>query len=90
MENSEMSKCDKLLAKAKNSKNNFSFSDICDLAECYGYAFDHQIGSHKIYKNPRPDFGPFQFMNFQSVKGKAKPYQVRQLLRAIASSKNEK
>jgi predicted RNase H-like HicB family nuclease len=82
-----MSKCDKLLEKAKNSPNNFSFSDICDLAECFGYIFDRQVGSHKIYKNLHPNFSRFQFMNFQNLKGKAKVYQLRQLLQAIHSHK---
>lgn len=85
-----MSKCDKLLEKAKNSTNNFSFSDVCDLAECYGYEFERQSGSHNIYKNSRSDFTQFQFMNFQNFKGKAKPYQIRQLLRAIILSEDDK
>ncbi len=85
-----MSKCDKLLEKAKNSTNNFSFSDVCYLAECYGYEFERQSGSHNIYRNPHSDFAQFQFMNFQNVKGKSKPYQIRQLLRAIILSEDEK
>ncbi len=35
-----MDKCDKLLEKARRSANNFSVSDVCELAECYGYYFD--------------------------------------------------
>jgi predicted RNase H-like HicB family nuclease len=84
-----MSKCDKLLEKAKNSPNNFSFSDICDLAECYGYILDRQVGSHKIYKNLDPAFARFPFMNFQDQKGKAKTYQLRQLLQATQKMKDK-
>jgi hypothetical protein len=46
--------------------------------------FKRQDGtSHRIYQHP--DLGRDGFMNFQSVQGKAKPYQVRQLLKAIES-----
>lgn len=86
----EMAKCDKLLEKAKRSSSNFSFSDFCELAECYGYSFDRQNGSHHIYKNLCPNFARFPFMNFQNVKGKSKQYQVRQLVHAIELSEHEK
>lgn len=33
------SKFDKLLEKAKNAPNNFRFTEICQLAECYGFEF---------------------------------------------------
>lgn len=79
-----MGKCDKLLEKARNSPNNFSFSDICYLAECYGFRFERQQGSHKIYKHPKLLLSQNRIMNFQNFGGKAKPYGVRQLLGAIA------
>ena len=79
-----MSKCDKLLEKARNSPNNFSFSDICYLAECHGFRFERQQGSHKIYKHPELLLSQNRIMNFQNMRGKAKPHEVRRLLRAIA------
>ena len=80
-----MSKCDKLLKKAERSPNNFSFADICELAECSGFRFVRQSGSHAIYENEKllPKDG--RIMNFQNVHGKAKPYQVKQLLKAISN-----
>ena len=79
-----MSKCDKLLEKAKNSPNNFSFSEICQLAECYGFVFQRQSASHVIYEHPTLEIEQNRLLNFQNLKGKAKPYQVKQLLKAIS------
>jgi len=84
-----MSKCDKLLEKAKNSPNNFSFSEICQLAECYDFVIQRQSSSHIIYEHPSLRIERNRLMNFQNFKGKAKPYQVRQLLRAISVLRNE-
>ncbi len=84
-----MSKCDKLIEKAKNSPNNFSFTEICKLAECYGFVFQRQSSSHFIFENPSLNIEQNRIMNFQDFKGKAKPYQVKQLLRAIFILENE-
>ena len=85
-----MSKCDKLLEKANNSPNNFSFEEICSLAECYGFEFQRQSGSHVIYENASLNIEQGRLMNFQNFKGKAKPYQIKQLVKAIAIIKDEK
>lgn len=84
-----MSKCDKLLEKAENSPNNFSFSEICQLAECYGFVFQRQSSSHVIYEHLNLRIEQNRLMNFQNFKGKAKPYQVKQLVRAISFLQNE-
>lgn len=85
-----MSKRDKLFDKAKNSPNNFSFTEICQLAECYGFIFQRQNASHFIYEHSNMSIEQNRFLNFQDFKGKAKPYQVKQLLRAISHLSNEK
>jgi hypothetical protein len=85
-----MSKCDKLLEKAKNSPNNFSFAEICQLAECYSFEFQRQSGSHLIYEHPTLTIEQNRLMNFQDFKGKAKPYQVKQLLKAISYLTDER
>lgn len=84
-----MKDCDKLLAKAENSPNNLSFAAICELAKCFGWKFRRQSGSHQIFEHPDlvPEQGRIQ--NFQSVKGKAKPYQVKQLLKSIKNIPDE-
>ncbi|MBX9928485.1 MAG: type II toxin-antitoxin system HicA family toxin [Gemmatimonadaceae bacterium] len=79
-----MSDCDDLLSKARNNPQGVRFSDICALATCFGWVFDRASGSHHIYKKA----GHRIAMNFQDVRGMAKPYQVRQLLRAIDSLEN--
>ena len=84
-----MSKCDKLLAKAKNSPNNFSFMEIRQLAECYEFIFQRQSASHVIYEHPNLSIEQNRFLNFQNFKGKATPYQVKQLLKAVSFLNNE-
>lgn len=84
-----MSKCDKLFQKAENSPNNFSFTEICQLAECFGFEFQRQTASHVIYEHPDLKISENRLMNFQNFKGKTKPYQVRQLLKAISFLRNE-
>jgi hypothetical protein len=78
-----MARCEKLLTKAKNSPGNLRFEELCSLAKCYGWEKVGGSGSHRVYMNPSFGDTVGSLMNFQSVKGKAKPYQVRQLLEAI-------
>ncbi len=79
-----MSRCQKLLEKARNSASNLRFEEVCKLAECYGWVFDRQNGtSHRIYLNPALGNKPGAMMNFQEKNGKAKLLQVKQLLNAI-------
>lgn len=84
-----MNKCDKLLMKARNSVSNLSFSEICRLAECFGFEFQRQKGSHVIYEHPNLEIEQNRLMNFQNFKGKAKSYQVKQLLKAISYLEND-
>jgi hypothetical protein len=84
-----MGKCDKLLEKAKDAPNNFSFTEICQLAECYGFIFQRQSGSHVIYEHPVLKIEQNRLLNFQNFKGKAKPYQIKQLLKAITYLSDE-
>ena len=83
-----LARCSKLLEKAKSAPNNLKFEDLCALAECYGWAFQRQCGSHRIYLNPQFGNVVGSMMNFQSRKGKAKPTQVKQLLDAIEEFKH--
>ena len=78
-----MSRCDKLLRKARIAPGGLSYEEICRLAECHGFVFRRQRGSHRIYAHPDvpPSLGGH--MNFQNDNGKAKDYQVRQLRDAI-------
>ena len=74
-----MSRRRKLLDKVLAGVHNVRFDDLCHLAEAFGCQLDRVSGSHHIYEHPlssRP-------LNLQNVRGKAKPYQVRQFLRDI-------
>jgi hypothetical protein len=66
-----------------------SFEEICALAEAFGFVFKRQDGtSHRVYGHPSLSHLMGGFQNFQECKGKAKPYQVRQLLKAIDCLEN--
>jgi hypothetical protein len=59
---------------------NVRFSDLCKVCDFY-FGEPRQKGtSHRIYKTPW--LGDPR-VNIQNAKGKAKAYQVRQVLRAI-------
>jgi hypothetical protein len=71
-----------LYARILRSPNNVRFGELCALAEYAGFHFRRQKGSHQIFTNPNL-VGLNGMMNFQEENGKAKPYQVRQLLNVI-------
>jgi hypothetical protein len=73
-----MTKLAKLYEKALRSPNNMLFHDLCSLAEAVGFVYQRNNGSHMIYKHLKIT-GPDGFINIQDYKGKAKPYQVRQI-----------
>ena len=70
-----MPRREKLLEKAIESPSNMRFDELCALAEEYGFAPRGGKGSHRIFK--REGVRP---MSFQDDGGKAKAYQVKQLL----------
>ena len=76
-----MARAAKLYEKAKQSPNNFPFSDLRKLAEAAGFVHIGTSGDHHIYQHP--GLGRDGVLNFQPQKGQAKPYQVRQLLDKI-------
>jgi len=73
-------KCYGLYEKAKANPKFLRFSELKTLCECIGMICDRVKGSHFIYRME----DPFFLMSIQRTKdGKAKPYQVRQLLNFI-------
>ena len=69
----------KLLEDLKSNPKNIRFEKLCRIAEAFGFQFKGGKGSHRIYL--RKDIN--EMLNFQNVSGKAKPYQVRQLIKII-------
>jgi len=70
-------KCYGLYEKARENPKGLRFSELRTLCDCAGLRCDRIKGSHFIYR--RDD--PFFLISIQKMKdGRAKPYQVRQLL----------
>ena len=69
-----------LLKAFRNNPKGVRFADLAKVCDAY-FGEPRQKGtSHRIYRTPRPDDPR---VNIQNVKGMAKPYQVRQVLKAI-------
>lgn len=79
-----MPRCDKLESRARQAPASIRFADLCRLAECWGYEFVSQRGSHVKYKHARLRLPAAHAMQtFQEREGKGVAYQVRQLLDGI-------
>jgi predicted RNA binding protein YcfA (HicA-like mRNA interferase family) len=64
---------------ARGAVANVAFGDLRTLAESLGFELRRVSGSHHVFTHPQVP----QLLNLQSVRGQAKPYQVRQLLRLV-------
>ncbi|MDR4518146.1 MAG: type II toxin-antitoxin system HicA family toxin [Nitrosomonas sp.] len=69
----------KLLQRLLSGTTNIRFSDAVACAEAFGFQLDRVNGSHHIYTHKDIP----ELLNLQNVKGKAKPYQIKQLLQLI-------
>jgi predicted RNA binding protein YcfA (HicA-like mRNA interferase family) len=69
----------KLLQKLLSGSKNVRFMEACACAEAFGFRLSRISGDHHIYVHPDVP----ELLNLQEVAGKAKPYQIRQLLRII-------
>jgi len=63
----------------KRNPKNIRFERLCKIAKAFGFRFRGGKGSHRIYVRD----GVEEMLNFQNVDGKAKPYQVKQLIKII-------
>ena len=75
-----MDKLEKLLNDIKNNPANVKFTDLCKVCEHYFGKARQSGSSHRIYKTP---WQGDPRVNIQNSKGKAKAYQVKQVLKAI-------
>ena len=76
-----------ILEPARRSVGNVRFSDLRRPVEAIGYRLRRRAGSHHVYTHAaRPDL---PMINLQDDKGKAKAYQVRQVVRLIDEHKLE-
>jgi hypothetical protein len=75
-----MAKIDDILAQMKRNPNGVRFNDLCKVCENFFGEPRKSASSHRIYKTPwRGD----PRINIQNHKGKAKAYQVKQVLLAL-------
>ena len=70
-----MTKREKLLAKALQNPNNLSFEEFETLLKQFGWLFKRQNGSHRVWLSPSNRALPIQ-----PDGSKAKGYQVKQAL----------
>ncbi len=69
-----------ILKKLKQNPANVRFKDLCRVCEHYFGKARQSGSSHRIYKTP---WQGDPRVNIQNSKGKAKAYQVKQVLKAI-------
>jgi predicted RNA binding protein YcfA (HicA-like mRNA interferase family) len=69
----------KLLRKLVSGSKNIRFKDAVAVAQAFGFELDRVSGSHHIFVHPDIP----ELINLQNVKGKVKPYQVKQLLKIV-------
>jgi predicted RNA binding protein YcfA (HicA-like mRNA interferase family) len=69
----------KLLQKLLSGSKNVRFSEAMACAEAFGFRLTRISGSHHIFMRPKVP----ELINLQNVKGKAKPYQIKQLLQIV-------
>ena len=65
----------RILAESKNIR----FSDMIRLVDGFGFRLSRTEGSHHIFVHPDIT----ELVNLQDVKGRAKPYQIRQFLKLV-------
>jgi predicted RNA binding protein YcfA (HicA-like mRNA interferase family) len=69
----------RLLKKILSGSKNIRFNEAKAIAEAFGFSLDRISGSHHIFLHPDIP----ELVNLQNVKGKAKPYQVKQFIKII-------
>jgi hypothetical protein len=75
-----------ILSRMNRNPKNIRFKDLCKVCDHY-FGLPRQGGSsHRIYRTPWPGDPR---INIQCHKGKAKAYQVRQVLAAIGNMEFE-
>jgi hypothetical protein len=74
-----MDSIENVVKQLEKNPNNVSFTDLCNICESY-FGKPRTTSSHHIYKTP---WQGDPRINIQNDKGKAKAYQVRQVIKAL-------
>ena len=81
-----MASIDDILEKMRRNPKNIRFNEICRVCDHF-FGKPRKSGtSHRVYKTPWPGDPR---VNVQNSQGKAKPYQVRQVLLAVDKIEDE-
>ncbi len=75
-----MGKTNEVIKQMKQNPKDIRFADLCKICDLYFGQARQQSSSHRIYKTP---WQGDPRVNIQNRKGKAKAYQVKQVLKAI-------
>jgi hypothetical protein len=75
-----MNKLDDLIAAMRQNPKNVRYGDLCRVCDHYFGAPRQEGTSHRVYKTP---WVGDPRVNIQNDRGKAKAYQVKQVLAAI-------
>ena len=75
-----MDSLEKIVKQMETSPHNVRFTDLCKICDHYFGKARQESSSHRIYKTP---WQGDPRVNIQNKNGKAKIYQVRQVLKAI-------
>ena len=81
-----MEKIAGLVKELRKNPAGVRFKDLCKVCDAYFGEARQKGGSHRIYRTPW--LGDPR-VNIQDFKSMAKPYQVRQVLKAIDKLEND-
>ena len=82
----KMAKVAEFVAQMSENPREVRFSTLCRVCDHYFGEARQRGTSHRVYKTP---WQGDPRVNIQEKRGMAKPYQVRQVLRAIERLRNE-
>ena len=75
-----MSNINEIISDMSRNPKGIRFNDLCKVCDYYFGEARKSAGSHRVYKTP---WTGDPRINIQNHKGKAKAYQVKQVLLAI-------
>ena len=81
-----MPKIDEILKQMRENPNGTRFTDLCRVCDRFFGEARQRKSNHRVYKTP---WQGDPRVNIQNAKGKAKAYQVKQILKAIERLNDE-
>lgn len=81
-----MADIEDILAKMRANPKGIRFNDLCKVCDAYFGEARQSGSSHRVYRTP---WQGDPRVNIQNAKGKAKPYQVRQVVAAVERLEEE-